>query len=332
MKLHKLKIVSLILLLTSVLVLLCWSMQDYYHSPLPNKAAHTRTANADRLARHIFHTSATPDKTYYRNQVIVLMYHDVSPNPVDDKSISVASFRAQLEAMKANHFQWISMEQYVNFVLHGAPVPDNAVLLTFDDGYESFYTSAYPVLQEYGAPATNFVITATIDNPKHIGVAKLSWEQIREMHAKGIDFYNHTNDSHGYGYVNEEHTKQKPLLMAPIHLKALGRMETQAEFEARVLKDLRTANSLLDSQLNNHLHVLAFPYGGHNADTLRLAKSLGIDVTFTVKRGINTPGQTNSYRVNAGGMYTKAEVLIQYMKQGAPMRPLPFSRGYNTTS
>ncbi len=43
--------------------------------------------------------------------------------------------------------------------MEGATVPSNAVLVTFDDGYQSFYTAAYPILKSLRIPAVNFVIT-----------------------------------------------------------------------------------------------------------------------------------------------------------------------------
>ncbi|WP_148505223.1 polysaccharide deacetylase family protein [Paenibacillus beijingensis] len=252
---------------------------------------------------------------YYRNKVIVLMYHDVSDHH-DPKSLSLAKFKEQLRLMKENHFHWITMEQYKAFILRGAAVPDNAVLLTFDDGYETFYTDTYPILKQFHAPATNFLIVSTIGNPAHKGVAKLNWNQVREMRRSGYDFYSHTFDSHAYMAADLSGKKQVPMLMKRIYLKEKHRRETEHEYERRITNDLRRANEVLYRELGIRSDVLAFPYGAYSKPLLKVCDRLGITVTLTVKSGIDEAGQRNGFRVNAGGMDNDPKALIAVMKKG----------------
>ncbi|SFI82001.1 Peptidoglycan/xylan/chitin deacetylase, PgdA/CDA1 family [Paenibacillus sp. UNC496MF] len=257
-----------------------------------------------------------PHGVYYRHRVIVLMYHEVAAKPMDDKALPLDKFKQQLMLMKRNNFHWITMEQYRRFILKDAPVPDNAVLMTFDDGYESYYTDAYPVLRQFHVPATNFLIVNTVGNPHHIGIPKLTWQQVEEMHRNGYDFHNHTFDSHAYASHDGKGGRQLPMLAAPMYLKKLHRSETTKEYLARVKDDLAKADDVLDGKLGNKDHILAFPYGAYSNAVLRLCHKLGIDVTFTVKPGINGYGQRNGYRVNAGGIDDKPVALIDLMKEG----------------
>jgi len=234
---------------------------------------------------------------YYRDQVIVLMYHALADEPQDSGILSADDFRRQMKLLKEKHFNVIDMEQYADFILNGAAVPDNAVLLTFDDGYENFYTHAFPVLKEFGYPATNFVIVNWIDNP--VGLPKLTWDQMREMQQYGISFYSHTHDSHYYGKVDEA-GRERPALTSRLYLEALGRTETEEEYAARVLADLKAAETRLREELGNTYGVLAFPYGAHNNQVLQLAEQAGIRFTFTIKAGINGKENRNGYRLNAG--------------------------------
>lgn len=266
-------------------------------------------------------TDGDSDSTvYYRDRVIVLMYHDVSPKPLNDKSLTVDRFERQLEMMKAEGFHWITMDQYVNFVTGKASVPDNAVLLTFDDGYESFYNYAYPLLRKYGAPATNFLIVGTVGNPKAKGVPKLNWAQVREMHRNGISFFSHSYNSHAELPVRPGSRVVRGMLAVPMYLKSKGRIETEQEYDQRVIRDLTEADRVLREQVGNRYDVLAFPYGDYSPRLLNLCRKLGIQVTFTVKPGINGPGQLNGYRVNAGGMQDDPTLLIDEMKAGIPSR------------
>ncbi|SEP12156.1 polysaccharide deacetylase family protein [Paenibacillus sp. OV219] len=263
-------------------------------------------------------SSASPQReTYYSNKVIVLMYHEVAAVPKDDKALPLRKFEQQLSMMKADDFHWITMKQYEQFILHGAPVPDNAVLMTFDDGYESYYTDTYPVLKKYHVPATNFLIVNTIGNPHHIGIQKLNWQQVEEMHKSGYDFYNHTFDSHLYVAYDGTGKRQKPALASPMYLKAKHRKETAKEYRKRVTSDLAEANTILSQKLGiDEDKIVAFPYGAYNKQVLDICRKLGIHITFTVKSGINAGGQTNGYRVNAGGIDDNPDTLIQLMKQG----------------
>jgi hypothetical protein len=67
----------------------------------------------------------------------------------------------------------------------GLLTQENAVLITFDDGYESFYTQAFPILSELGFPATEFVTYAklkdSVDRKRENMISPLTFVEIEEM-------------------------------------------------------------------------------------------------------------------------------------------------------
>lgn len=247
---------------------------------------------------------------HYRDEVITLMYHNIQKNPDNVTFISPNQLEEQIQALLHNNYHFISMDQYMNFMLHGAQIPPNAVMMTFDDGYESFYTEVYPIMQKYHIPATSFVIVSTIDNRKSAGRPKLTWEQMREMKRNGMSFYSHTFNSHAYTVVNENGSL-RPMLSKPQYLKKLNRKETREEFRARVKQDLKQAEMRLKQMLGNTYSVVAFPYGAFNKDVLDVCKELGIYVTFTVKPGINQRSTTNGFRINAGNQKIRTSDLLE---------------------
>ncbi|WP_188890148.1 polysaccharide deacetylase family protein [Paenibacillus radicis (ex Gao et al. 2016)] len=250
---------------------------------------------------------------FYSNQVAVLMYHDISKDPQKDKSaISDTQFEEQMELLKTNGFHVISIKQYADFILREGTVPDNAVLLTFDDGYESFYTDAYPILKRYEYPAVNFVIVSSVGDNKN-GAPKMTWDQMREMQKSGMDFYNHTYNLHRYGAMREDGLK-KPVMTRKQYFKDEKRMETDAEYTARITNDLTEAERILKQELNNPMSVVAFPYGAYNDEVLAIMKKLGIELSFTVKEGINGKGQTNGFRVNGSKYGESSKQLIEKLK------------------
>jgi len=94
-----------------------------------------------------------------------------------------------LRYLQAQGYQSISLYDLVDYLNRGRLLPPKPVVLTFDDGYRDAYTNAFPLLQKYGMTGTFFLVTAPIDqhNPEY-----LSWEQVKEMNAAGMDMECHT--------------------------------------------------------------------------------------------------------------------------------------------
>ena len=126
----------------------------------------------------------------------------------------------------------------------GEALPKRAVLLTFDDGYESNYTLAYPVLREYGAKAVISLITARIDGET---AGFLSWPECRVMAGSGlVEFASHTNDLHLLGDV-----------------KGIERLtdETQEDYAARVFSDLQKSVERIRIETGQTPTAFTYPLG-----------------------------------------------------------------------
>ncbi|GGF66070.1 hypothetical protein GCM10010912_08910 [Paenibacillus albidus] len=260
-----------------------------------------------------------PEGVYYRDEVAVLMYHHLSeqPMPLFPWVLSVDRFRDQMELLKQEGFHVITMEQYRQFMLDNGSVPDNAVLLTFDDGYESFYSLAFPILQEYGYTAVNFIIVSTIDKPDTLSVPKLTWPQMREMKAAGMGFYNHTYDMHRYGVVDAE-GGGRPAASALLYIDDENRNELNEEYYQRVRQDLGTAERRLREELGNTDSAIAFPYGSYNDRLLEITNALGIHLKFNVTEGLGSSLDLNTCRFNGGSELLSAAQTIDQLKRSEP--------------
>jgi peptidoglycan/xylan/chitin deacetylase (PgdA/CDA1 family) len=91
----------------------------------------------------------------------ILIYHRVN-NEEDAMfpALPVATFRRQMEYLAA-HLTALSLEEGVGR-LRQKDLPDNAVVVTFDDGYRDNYLNAFPILKELSIPATIFLTTGVI--------------------------------------------------------------------------------------------------------------------------------------------------------------------------
>ena len=120
--------------------------------------------------------------------VTVLIYHRFGEDKYPSTNIGVERFREQLEYLKTNDYKVISLEQLVHYLSEGTELPEKSVVITIDDGYRSVYDNAWPLLRTYGYPFTVFLYAKATEN-KHWNY--LTWDQVKEMAAGGVDFQNH---------------------------------------------------------------------------------------------------------------------------------------------
>jgi len=100
----------------------------------------------------------------------ILRYHSVSTAADGthlclDPGLAVAPdhFDRQCAYLK-RHYRVLSLDEMVERLASGQPLPPKSVALTFDDGYLDNYTRAFPILQRHGLNATFYVTTNCIDN------------------------------------------------------------------------------------------------------------------------------------------------------------------------
>ena len=127
----------------------------------------------------------------------VLEYHNFTEDASQATAytMTVSALRRDLDFLRDNGYTTVLPRELAAGQLDdGSPLPQKAVLLTFDDGYESNYTLAFPILREYGAKAAISLITSRIDERAD---GFLTWDECREMAKSGlVEFASHTNDCH----------------------------------------------------------------------------------------------------------------------------------------
>lgn len=291
----------------SVLILLFSIVLPFTHPNSVSAATKHKKSNAAPIVGNL------PNPIYYQNKVIVLTYHHIDQEE-KGYTISPKHFASHLRALKENMYHVISMEQYLQWVRTGEPIPPNAVVITFDDGYESFYTHAYPLLKRYGFPATHFIVVGKTDHPNPKGIPHMTWDQMREMKRNGMSFYNHTYDSHYYHNTNAV-GNAKAVLANPVFLDRQNRVETADEYKSRIKADLALAEKRLHEELGEQPKLLAFPYGQYNDTVINVGKELGIELYFLyLQEGIIDRQDTIVKRINAGSPNVTPDVLLSKMR------------------
>jgi peptidoglycan/xylan/chitin deacetylase (PgdA/CDA1 family) len=108
--------------------------------------------------------------------ITIVMYHYVrelqhSRYP-EIKARTVSEFKGQLDYM-ARHYTFVTTEAVIASALHGEPLPNNAALLTFDDGYLDHYVSVFPLLHERGIHGLFFPPAKVVQQRKVLDVNKV---------------------------------------------------------------------------------------------------------------------------------------------------------------
>lgn len=131
----------------------------------------------------------------------IVLYHSVQdrvlPNESNPYVISATELRSDLTYIKAKGYNPVHMNEIIDYVYFGGTLPENPILLTFDDGYEDNYTVAFPILQEFDMKAVVCLITSHFDGNDSDAYPHLTAEQVQEMQkSELIEFQCHTYDFH----------------------------------------------------------------------------------------------------------------------------------------
>ncbi|NLT58523.1 MAG: polysaccharide deacetylase family protein [Clostridiales bacterium] len=211
----------------------------------------------------------------------ILMYHHILRDGTrhNKYTISPDEFKADLQFLADQGYQTVTVAQLLAFVREGVPLPPKPVMLTFDDGYESFYAYAYPLLQEYGFCAVYTVIgryaDAYTDHEDHnLNYAHCTWEQLDELQKSGlVEIGNHSYDLHTYDRGRR------------------GSMRVSGESADAYEDTLRQDLGRLQAQCRMYLGwepvLFAYPFGYISTESLDTLKDMGFQVALTCNERIN---------------------------------------------
>jgi peptidoglycan/xylan/chitin deacetylase (PgdA/CDA1 family) len=184
-------------------------------------------------------------------KIPILTYHSI------DMSGSVIStnpdtFRNQMKFLSEMNFNVVSLKTLGKHFLEKKPLPPKTIVLTFDDGFQNFYTTAFPVLSEYNFTATVFLITDYCGkfndwsgNLQAFEPRKLmSWNEIKELSKNGIEFAAHSKT----------------------HLDL-----TRITIE-KARREMVESKSAIENNLRVEVTDFAYPYGKYDTPVKRLTE------------------------------------------------------------
>ncbi|PPD23857.1 MAG: poly-beta-1,6-N-acetyl-D-glucosamine N-deacetylase PgaB, partial [Methylomonas sp.] len=233
--------------------------------------------------------AAPPASTF-----LVLNYHDILEEeekvpPFDRIAVNKDHLKDHFEWLKNNGYHVISIDDLLDASNGKRALPAKAVMLTFDDGYLSFYTHAMPLLKKYDYPATLAVVGTWLEQQKVEGVKPLMTPaQIREVMASGlVEVASHTYDLH-HGIVSNPQGNQQSAVTARLYSSEYDEYETDEAYRQRIFQEVDKSSEQLFQVLGKRPRVMVWPYGEHNAIALEAAKRAGMTLTMGLLDGSNT--------------------------------------------
>jgi peptidoglycan/xylan/chitin deacetylase (PgdA/CDA1 family) len=176
----------------------------------------------------------------------------------------------------------VTLEDLHEWQLGRRELPPKPVVITFDDGDESVYDYAYPVLRRLGLRATLFVVTGRV-GMEWADIHCLDWSRLREMQGSGVfDIESHTHDLH---YKVHDGGDVLPVFIAGSERSGIIEGE---RWEDALFRDLVQSRDLIQRHVGRSPEFLAWPFGAGNPEVDRIAMEAGFVRTSALRARSNT--------------------------------------------
>ncbi|MFA5984244.1 MAG: poly-beta-1,6-N-acetyl-D-glucosamine N-deacetylase PgaB [Methylococcaceae bacterium] len=229
------------------------------------------------------------------SEFIVLNYHDIVEvngvrTPLNGTDVSINHLQEQLDWLSSNGYHFISVQQVLDAQAGIVKLPDQAVLLTFDDGYQSVYTRVFPLLKKYHLPATIALVGAWMEAkniPADINKPFLTWAQALEMVESGwVEIASHSYDLH-HGIMANPQGNTQAAVVTRLYDRDTKFYEADDHYSKRILDDLQASSATIFQHIGVKPRVMVWPYGEYNSAAIVAAQKLGMPITMGLQDGKN---------------------------------------------
>ena len=241
-----------------------------------------------------------------RDDVLVLCYHAVSEAWDSELAVTPRQLERQLSLLLRRGYRGATFSEAVL-----RPPADKTVAVTFDDAFRSVHELGLPVLERLGVPATVFAPTAFVGRERpmrwpgidhwseQVHRAELlcmSWEQLRDLTARGWEVGSHTRSHPRLPDIGDE----------------------------ALAAELQDSKERLEAGLEEPCTSLAYPYGASDERVVAAAQRAGYATAATLTRFPHPPEPLRWPRV---GVYPQNPRWLFRVKVSPPLRRLATGLG-----
>lgn len=246
------------------------------------------------ICAHILYNSAPTFAPEAGKKLPIIMYHNISEKKRlwGDYNLSPEVVENDIKYLLEEGYTTVSCAEVAAYCKGEEDLPEKPIMLTVDDGFESFYAYMYPLLKKYGCKAVISPMGICTDafsaqEDHNLDYSYLTWEELKEMSDSGlVEIGNHTYDLHSddkgrvgcgrkYGESDESY---RELLTGDI-----GRM--QEEIKMYTGKDCR---------------IFTYPYGKISEGSKEVLSEMGFEVALTCGERVNVLNQNSDGIITLG--------------------------------
>lgn len=196
----------------------------------------------------------------YSLRVPILMYHYIRVNPIETDtlgfslSVTPNDFDSQMKYLADNGYTTLSVNDLINALNSKSALPTKPIIITFDDGYEDYYTDAFPILKKYNLKSEIYIISGFVGKSNY-----MTWDMLTDIKNSGmVEIGSHTIDHPALTQQNINDVK----------------------------KELTESKSTLEANLGIKITDFCYPYGNFNYSVEREVANAGYLNATTTQAGL----------------------------------------------
>ena len=234
----------------------------------------------------------------------IIMYHHITEDKskIGDYVISKEQLESDFKYLKEKGYNTLSVRELCAIDRGEMKLPNKSIVITFDDGQESLYKYAFPLLKRYNFKAVLSIIGiytekySEIEN-KNIAYSHITFDEINEMVSSGlVEIGNHSYNMHFSGGTNR---------MGVSKLKG----ESYENYSKAITEDIEKFNKVFYEKLGFNTKIYTYPFGKFSKETEKIIKQNGFVAAFTCYEGKIVPKSNEDWLYNLGrynrfGKYT----------------------------
>lgn len=229
----------------------------------------------------------------------IVMYHQLtkSESRAGRYVLTLEQFEKDLVFLKEKGYKTVTVSQLLDYSQGKGKLPEKAIMITFDDGCETLYAYAKPLLEQYGFTAVGFVVGSLADyytelDDHNLNYSNLNWAEIKELSmGNTVEIQSHSYDLHkNTGYRSGAKKKKGETF------------EQYAEF-------LGADASKMKTEMLKHTGkapvAIAYPFGSFSSESKEILKKYGIKMAFTCEERVNIVKKAEPERLFGLGRYNR---------------------------
>jgi len=257
---------------------------NVYNQAAPDEAPST---NANASSSSKVTTNPTVNFKGFSETIPILMYHYVevprATTTMKGLYLDPLIFDNQLQELKKNNYQTLFVSEAATSLRTETKLATKNIVLTFDDGYEDFYSVVWPLLKKYNYKATLYVIINKLGVKGYI-----TRDQLRELASSGL-------------VEIGSHTFNHP------DLRNLKKKDAQFEIEA--------SKKILEQVSGQPVLTFAYPFGYYKFDFFEMMAKTGYTAAVSVQPGSKQGGENIWFLRRLRPGERQGEIFVKWLNE-----------------